>query len=259
MKMKENKKLISGLGMALLLGATAAFSFGDSDAVPTPTGSANGIWHLEATGVRIIGGYGNNFAYDGENVRPLEGRAEVQLDTRNGTGTITIEVETTRESGPIRFSSDQSWSGRIRLVQQLNTKEMAGARIAEEVFLHGDTGNEAPVMPNVFNYFATWGPSRIWVNGTEVVPMIGSHTMFSEQARGLNGRIENAAGEVYSPMAQNKGGFTDRDATEFHYVAHTTQPDQGNFPPHTGWIHLQFSEVTVVHKPEGVSIPYTQD
>ena len=83
--------------------------------------------------------------------------------------------------------------------------------------------------------------------------------MSGEQARGPNGRIENAAGEVYSPMAQNKAGFTDRDATEFHYVAHTTQPDQGNFPPHTGWIHLLFSEVTVVQKPGGVSIPYTQD
>ncbi len=114
-------------------------------------------------------------------------------------------------------------------------------------------------MPNIFNYFATWGPSKIWVNGEEVVPMIGSHTMFSERARGPNGRIESAAGEVYSPMAQKKTGFTDRNATEFHYVAHTTQPDQGNFPPHTGWIHLHFSEVTVVHKPDGVAIPYTLD
>ena len=81
--------------------------------------------------------------------------------------------------------------------------------------------------------------------------------MFSERSRGENGRIENGTGEVYSLMAQKKIGFTDRSATEFHYVAHTTQPDQGNFPPHTGWIHLHCSEVTVVHKPGGVSIPYT--
>ncbi len=253
--MKKRKKLMVGLGTAVLMGTTAAFSVG----APNPTGSAQGLWQIEATGVRVIGGYGDNFAYNGDNVRPLEGRAEVRLDPENGTGTITIEVETTSESGPIRFSKDQSWSGSIRLVQRLNTNEMEMARMAQEVFLHGDTGNEAPVMPTIFNYFATWGPSKIWVNGEEVVPMIGSHTMFSERARGPSGKIETASGQVYSPMAQDKTGFTDRYATEFHYVAHTMQPDQDNFPPHTGWIHLHFSNVTVVGKPDGVAIPYTLD
>ncbi len=27
----------------------------------------------------------------------------------------------------------------------------------------------------------------------------------------------------------------------FHFVAHTMQPDQDNFPPHTGWIHVHVS------------------
>ena len=106
--MKTNKKPLAAFGTALLLGATVAFSFGDTGVVPAPAKLALGVWRLEATGVRSIGGYGDNFAYNGENVRPLEGRAEIQLDTQNGTGTITIEVETTSESGPIRFSKDQS-------------------------------------------------------------------------------------------------------------------------------------------------------
>jgi len=179
----------------------------------------------------------------------------VELDTRAGTGTITIEAKTTDESGPIRFSSADSWSGDIRIVQRLNLAEMERARIEEEVMLHGDTGNEAPVMPNVFNYFATWGPSKIWVNGEEVVPMIGSHTMFSEQARDSYGKIQKA-GTIYSPMAQDKSGFADPTKTEFHYVAHTTEPDSNNFPPHTAWVHLHFSDVTVHEKPADVEIPY---
>ncbi len=85
--------------------------------------------------------------------------------------------------------------------------------------------------------------------------MVGSHTMFSEQARGQNGRIENSSGTVYSPMAQVKSGFVNANETEFHFVAHTTQPDQNNFPPHTAWIHLHFSDVTVLEKPDGVQIP----
>ena len=32
-------------------------------------------------------------------------------------------------------------------------------------------------------------------------------------------------------------------STKFHFVAHTMQPDQNNFPPHTAWIHLHFSIV----------------
>ncbi len=80
--------------------------------------------------------------------------------------------------------------------------------------------------------------------------------MFSEQARGADGKIQNSEGQVYSPMGASKTGFTDRNATEFHYVAHTTQPDQDNFPPHTGWIHLHFSDVRILDKPVDVAIPY---
>ncbi len=77
-------------------------------------------------------------------------------------------------------------------------------------------------MPTMYNYFATWDPSKIWVNGEEVVPMVGSHTMFSEQARGPDGRIQNGSGVLYSPMAQVKTGFVSPNETEFHFVAHTS-------------------------------------
>ena len=259
--MKSSAKLLyDGLGLAILLATTVAFvTVSSVDGTAGAPEANNGKWRLEATSVRIIGGYGNNFAYDGENVRWLEGKAEIELDPANGTGRIVIEVETTDESGPIRYSKDANWSGRIRIVQQLNTREMEGARIVEDQTLHGDSGNEAPVMPTIYNYFATWGPSKVWVNGEVVVPMVGSHTMFSEQARGPDGRIQNASGVLYSPMAQVKTGFVNPNETEFHFVAHTMQPDQNNFPPHTAWIHLHFSNVRVLEKPDGVQIPRQVD
>ncbi len=250
-------KALGGLGMAALLGAGVAFAPADAPS-PTPEDGSealDGQWRIRATGAKIVGGYGNNFAYNGENVRPLDGHAEVTLDTRTGRGEIVIEIETTPESGPVAFSENQTWEGTIRAVQRINTERMDMARVAEEIWLHGNTGNEAPVMPKLFNYFATWGPSTIWVNGEEAVPMIGSHTMFSEQARGPDHRIAKA-GQVYSPRLQDKDGFTNPDETEFHYVAHTTEPDQNNFPPHTAWIHLHFSDVEVLEKPSDVEIPY---
>lgn len=248
-------RVIKQLGAVGTVAAlTAGFAYGpavqDGDGEP-------GTWRIEASDVRIIGGYGDNFAYDGENVRPLRGSASMTLNTEAGTGELEINLRTTPESGAIRFSDDQSWEGEIRIVQRLDTGQMDMARIQEEAWLHGDTGNEAPVMPRLFNYFATWGPSTIYVNGEEVVPMIGSHTMLSEQARNDAGRIVNAEGQVYSPMARDKTGFTDPQETEFHYVAHTSEPDQENFPPHTAWIHLHFGDVTVVEKPADVEMPYT--
>ena len=49
-------------------------------------------------------------------------------------------------------------------------------------------------------------------------------------------------------------GFVNANETEFHFVAHTTQPDQNNFPPHTAWIHLHFSNVRVLEKPDCVQM-----
>lgn len=254
---------ISGLaglvGLTALVTASSGFAptEGPVPAAEEPTERvvADGQWHIRASGARIIGGYGDNFAYDGENVRSLDGEAEMRLNTADGTGELEITIRTTPESGPIHFSENQSWEGEIRMVKRLNTEQMDMARVEEEAWLHGDTGNEAPVMPRIFNYFATWGPSQIFVNGEEVVPMIGSHTMFSEQARGPDGKIAKA-GDVYSPMVADKAGFTNPSETEFHYVAHTTQPDQNNFPPHTAWVHLHFSDVEVLEKPADVEIPY---
>jgi len=244
------------IGAFATLAVTAGIATLLAAAAPTERPQARTAWKIEATGARIIGGYGDNFAYSGENVRPLQGTAQMTVDPEAGTAQMEIRVQTTDASGPIRFSKDRSFSGDIRIVQKLDTSKMDRARIATDVFLHGDTGNEAPVMPKIYNYFATWGPAKVWVNGEEVIPMIGSHTMFSEQARGASGKIVNDAGQVYSPMAADRSGFTDPSKTEFHFVAHTTEPDSDNFPPHTGWVHLHFSDVTVVRKPSDEQIPY---
>ena len=127
--MKNSTKLLYGLGVATVLSVTTAFATVSSiDRTVDTREVGNGTWRLEATGVRIIGGYGDNFAYDGKNVRWLDGKPQIELD-----------------------------------------------------------------------------PSK------------------------------------------------------FHFVAHTMQPDQNNFPPHTAWIHLHFSNVRVLEKPDGVQIPRQVD
>lgn len=257
--MQNSKRWYTGLGALALTGALAAFAWTGVETADAPEdGLHEGTWKIEATGARIIGGYGDNFAYDGENVRPVEGYAEATIDPASGSGKVTVKIRTTDASGPIHFSENTTWSGEIEIVQRLDTEKMERARIATDVFLHGDTGNEAPVMPRIYNYFATWGPSKITVNGDEAVPMIGSHTMFTEQARGANGKIQRGSTIYHPARVEDKTGFTDPGELEFHYVAHTSEPDQGNFPPHTAWIHLHFSDVEILSRPEGAVVPYTE-
>lgn len=255
--LENTRRLVAGIGALALAASVLAFAPSvDSDRAEVPDEvTQDGAWHIEATGARIIGGYGDNFAYDGSNVRPIEGRAVVRLDPDEGTGKVRVKLQTTDRSGPVHFAEDTKWEGEIEIVQQLDTGEDTG-RIMQDVFLHGDTGREAPVMPRIYNYFATWGPSKIMVNGDEAVPMIGSHTMFTEQARGADGKIARG-NTVYHPMkVDDKTGFTDPDELEFHYVAHTDEQDQDNFPPHTAWIHLHFDDVEIKSKPSGVQVPY---
>lgn len=261
--MQKSTKLMAGLGSLALAGALVAFA---PRAAETPDvadeAAADGdkwTWHVRATGARIVGGYGDNFAYDGNNVRPLEGKAEMKLNHETGRTSMVIKLRTTEESGPIHFSENKKFEGEIKLVQKLDTRKMKKARIATDLFLHGDTGNEAPVMPRIYNYFASWGPTKVFVNGREVIPMIGGHCMFSEQARNAAGEIVGPDGKPYNPMRRGERGFTDSDETEFHFVVHTNEPDKNNFPPHSGWMHLHFSDVEVVKKPADAEVPYEAD
>jgi len=199
-------------------------------------------WALKAAEARIIGGYGDNFQYDGENVRPIEGRVVLKVSTVSNEGTLEAVIHTTPESGPVVVAKGESLEGEIRLVMKLGAR---GTRLQEYIYLHGDTGNEAPVMPKLFNYLAGWAPLDIYVNGALRYENLAGHFMFSEGSRRPDGTIRKDDGTIYSPKLAAASGFTDPNRTEFHLVAHSTEPDPDNFPPHTVWIHLHFNRVIV--------------
>lgn len=212
---------------------------------------AGADWAFTADEALVIGGYGDNFAYDGTNVRGIPGSARVVLDTDADEGTITATLRTNSDSGPVVMADGTPLTGRIELVMKVGQQ---GTRFQEFVDLHGDTGNEAPVMPKIFNYLAGWGPTDVYVNGELQYEDLVGHIMFSERSRRSDGSIRRGD-EVYSPMLEDKTGFTDAGDTEFHFVAHTTEPDPDNFPPHTIWLHLNFQDVEVQQAPRMGQIP----
>ena len=233
--------------VAVVAAALGAFFFFTQSSGGGATPALAGVdWQLTADDALIIGGYGNNFAYDGTNVRPVSGSAEVQLDIDAPKGMIEATVRTDGTSGPIVMSNGKPLSGTIKLVMKVGQK---GTRFQEFKDLHGDSGNEAPVMPLIFNDLAGWGPTDVYVNDKLVYENLGGHIMFTEKARRADGTIRRDDGTIYSPMLEDKTGFTDPNATEFHFVAHNTEPDPDNFPPHSTWIHLVFQHVDVQKMP----------
>jgi hypothetical protein len=225
-------------------------------------GEPNRHWILKAQRPVIIGGYGDNFAYDGTNVRPLQGTLTLDIDATAKTGRVVAQIQTTPESGPLFVSKSvtlengikkvthEYLEGEIRLEMTIDD----ASRLMEFVWLHGNTGNEAPVMPDLFNFLAGWAPIDVYVNGELAYEGLAGHFMYSEQARREDYTIRRDDGTIYSPKLEDKSRFTVPGGREFHLVAHSTTPDPDNFPPHTEWIHLTFFDVFAQKVPMGADV-----
>lgn len=245
-----SRKIIVGLALFALLGA-----FGDSwnlQSTLAQTGrDTPRQWTLKAQRPLIVGSYGDNFSYDGSNARPLTGTMILDIDVAGKTGSVVARIQTTPESGPLFISqsvtvkngvrkvTNEYLEGNIRLEMHIDDT----ARLQEYEWLHGNTGNEAPVLPDLFNFLAGWAPLNVYVDDQLAYEGLAGHFMYSEQMRREDGTIRREDGTIYSPILQDKSRFTNAKEREFHLVAHTTVPDENNFPPHTHWIHLVFFDV----------------
>ncbi len=230
--------------VVLITATGALFAEGSKEKVDymTFSGSHSDIWKLEARKPLLIGGYGDNFSYSGEKVQPGEGSATVNLDAETNTGTMEVNFR-----GTINPELDKTYSGDIRIVYStfIEGSDFWEGGVADFVYLHGDTKQEAPVMPKVKTFLATWGPADIYVNGKLIYENLIGHMMYTEGSRDRETfAVYNRDGTgFYSPMAPGDFSIANPDRKELHFVAHTSVEDTGNFPPHTVWLHLNFQEV----------------
>jgi hypothetical protein len=206
------------------------------------SGQHKNSWKLEASEGLLIGGYGDNFVYNGEAVVPIGGKATVDVDAKKDTGRMVVEF-----NGSINPEMGMTYSGEIKLVyEQFDTgSEFWEGGIADFVYLHGDTKQEAPVMPKVESYLSSWGPVDVFVDGELIYDDLVGHMMYTEGSRDSEtyAIFNNDKSGFYSPKDPANSSIAHPDSREIHFVAHTTDPDKGNFPPHTVWIHLNFQKV----------------
>ncbi len=227
---------------------------------PTAEPDIGPQFHVQGSQVRLIGGYGDNLVYDGASVQVGEGSAEMHLDADANTGSIVASFTVDR----FHPSKDVDLeNASVALIFPLfgfpPGVDMPGymeGGIADNVVLHGDTGNEAPIMPNVRNAVATWGPVLVFVNGEQLMgaeTMMGmpnpmgaflGHMMYTDVVRDPESQtVFNADGSgPYSPMEPSNGSVVSDEISLLHLIVRSETEDPDNFPGFNFFIHVNFED-----------------
>lgn len=259
------RAILSGIALATVILGTGAL-VATSSAQSQPETHSGHHWLLKADMPIVIGGYGDNFDYTGKTVRPVRGFATLDIDPERKTGTIEATLHVPASS-PLHFSrqatsengvtvvKEEYLEGEIKVVLKIDQS----TRLVENEWLHGDTGKEAPVLPDLFNWIAGWPKADVYVNGQLAYKDMAGHFMFAEQLRRPDGSVRHADGTLYTMDAKDKSHYTIPGRWELHVmVMSMDQPDEHNFPPFAKVLHANFENIFIANTPPGVAINYSR-
>jgi hypothetical protein len=226
---------------SLPLDSQAETEAGTGGAVMELQGEHSPIWKLKATKPFLIGGYGDNFNYDGSRVSPMLGKAKVVLDSVKNSGAIVVHVK-----GTINPEKGKTYTGDIKIYYAVKKGGPAFQEggVADFIYMHGDTGQGPPVMPKVRTYLAAWGSADVYVNGELVYEGLHGHIMYTERSRDVASKAiyNRDKSGFYDPQKPADFSIAAPHETELHITAHSMEADKGNFPPNAVWIHLNFEK-----------------
>lgn len=197
-------------------------------------------WIIRADAPMAIGSYGDNFAYSGEDVRPIDGSLELRLNTGRRAGRVSVSLQTIDASGPLRVSAKRSLDGEITLVSRIDRS----STVSEEIFIHGDTGIGGPELPRTYATVAGWSRFNVSENGALVYEDLSGEWALIQALRRSDGAIRQS-GLLYSPLLRDKRGFADVEQSEFLLLLHSGAGDSENLPPYEVALHVVFTDVTI--------------
>jgi len=199
----------------------------------------------------------DSFVWSGSGTSMIKAELKLKIDVIRNTGEIYAEWEdkngewTYRQT---RFALPDHPTG-ARVGPSINDIELIKTDpVTTNVYLHGDSGAAAPLIPTVLNLLATWGPAEITHNGIPFdnpfdgpVPSWIGHTMTTEGLRGDDGSVRTVTGGIYNPMHAAKGAV-DHNDLEFHLVFHDAPgpAKTTNIPPPVSFFyHITFEDVKI--------------
>ncbi len=200
-------------------------------------------WSVRANSPEVIGGYGDNFCYDGKGVQTISGTLSLTI-SRDGTGSIDASISTTERSGPLHSTSTDAVSGLIRITSRVD----ASSQLQENATINGDIAGGDPNLPQTHVLLAGKGSFDVYVDGKLLYENLHGEWSLADAVRQSDGSIRQS-GLVYSPLLRDKTGFSDPKRTEFTLLLHSDVPDENNKPPYSIALHLVFSAVTIEKQP----------
>jgi hypothetical protein len=137
-------------------------------------------WKMRGSQGLIVGRYTDNFDYQGTRTVPIGGGFTLKVNSAADTGVVTAYGY-----GTFTPEYDVHLTGWLTIVMDtwIEMAPFMDGGIAEDVILHGDTGQGPSVMPTIWSGLAGWGEADVYVNGSLVYEDLDGHFMYTEKAR----------------------------------------------------------------------------
>ena len=203
--------------------------------------------HVSGANAWIVGGYGHNFVYDGNGYTPTRGFVTIDVNNKTNEGILVAEWDVKNW----KYDASQPAATGTMKVIWTNFFAPGGVRfmnggIAHNLFLHGDSGQEAPVLPKVFTYTAGWGLADVYLAGQKIYSDVVAHYMVTDGTRDpIDHSVHTADGKGFFNPMKPGDGFTYPERVLTHVVVHTDERDTENFPPFTMFMHVNFENTTI--------------
>ncbi|MEA3238250.1 MAG: hypothetical protein U9Q94_00475 [Candidatus Bipolaricaulota bacterium] len=204
---------------------------------------SDAVWAIRAEAPRVIGGYSDNFCYDGQGVRSLAGSLTLSIAS-DGTGSIDASVSTTDSSGPLHLASSDELAGTIRIKSRIDDS----SELEEELDINGDIQSGDSGFPQTHATLTGKSTFDLYVDGELRYEALRGEWSVADAVRQSDGSIRQS-GLLYSPLLRDKSGFSDPGRLEFTLLLHSDEPDPNNDPQYSIVLHLVFSDVTIEKQP----------
>jgi serine/threonine protein kinase len=206
------------------------------------------LWELTASEAYVVGGPDDRFAYDGIAVRPGAGALTASLDAEMNAGSLVATFE-----GTLEPEEDRQLTGVFRIEQ---TSFAGGANplrqggVGEHVLMHGLSGNETPLYPELLSYLATWGSADVYLDNELLYQDLGIHVMYSDGVRDDEGHfVRRSDGRCCFSERSPGDSWLDPDEQEISVWLFSGPIYSGSGGV---WIDLYFNQVEVLVEPEVV-------
>ncbi len=207
------------------------------------------VFHAAAGNAWIVGGYGDNFNYTGEKYTQTDGFVTIDVNDETNEGVLVAQWDA-RDWKYDDSKSPATGTMKVIWTDFFGEADFMDGGIANDLLLHGDSGQEAPVLPTVYTYSGGWGSADVYLNDEMIYDDVVAHYMVTDGTRDpVTHAVHTRDGVgIFTPAPKGGDpgdGFTYPDRVLTHVVVHTDVKDPNNFPPFTMFMHVNFENTSI--------------